>query len=190
MESFDEQLKFWTEKGFIGDMIRISRNAERFIEKLYEETGKQRPSGNASSEEKHAWNGYVHDHSHLLSDLYDPGDFEMGWLTSGHEERKKEILEKIHLSKACVVSRRQIPDDLDVNTQCAWCSLLKGKVMFESEEIDHIIPFSFFPQFDGKAWNYQGLCKHHNRQKGSFPAPVQTKMTSKEMLRYIWAGLT
>lgn len=189
MEPFEEQLKFWTDNGFIGDMIRISRNAERFIEILSREIGKNRPkSGSGSSlDEKHAWNGFVRENSHLLSDLYDPSEFVMGWLNSGHESKKEEVLQNVHIHKACVVQRKGTPD---VNGQCAWCRLLEGKVTFDAEEIDHIIPFSFFPQFDGQEWNYQGLCKHHNRQKGSFPAPVQTKMTSEEMLQYIWADLT
>lgn len=187
MESFDGQLKFWTDNGFIGDMVRISRNAERFVDILSTESGKERPKSGGSVHDKHGWNGHVQENSHLLSDLYDPGDFVMGWLTSGHKGKKEEVLKEVHINKACVVPRKPTPK---VNGKCAWCCLLEGKVVYEAEEVDHIIPFSFFPQFDGQTWNYQGLCKHHNRQKGSFPAPVQTKMTSEEMLRYIWADLT
>ena len=169
-------------------MVRISRNSEQFVRLLQHHVNETRPTTSAGVEANHRWNGHVQENSHLLENLYDPSDFVLAWLDSGNEGRKKEVLEKIHLNRACVVHRNtNLPK---LNGDCAWCSLLPGNVTLKSEQIDHIIPFSFFPQFDGKDWNYQGLCKNHNSQKGSFPVPIQNQRTSEDMLALIWTDLT
>jgi 5-methylcytosine-specific restriction endonuclease McrA len=134
-----------------------------------------------------SWNGFVHENVEILEELYQSDDFVMRWLESGNEKRKKDVLMRIHVAKACLVKREKTAL---ATGDCAWCTLFPGEVKLKAEEIDHIIPFSFFPQFDGKEWNYQGLCKTHNSQKGSFPVPVQNKMPSQKMLHKIWAGLT
>lgn len=188
MESFEDQCVFWVKNGFVGDMVRVSLNSEAFSKRVEMITGIPRPNSKSNKKEKDAWNGYAHLHKHLLNELYNLDDFNLDWLDSGNRKRKAQVIEEIHLSKTCFAPRRQPPQ---VNgADCAWCSLLSDKLIFPAEEIDHIIPFSFFPQFDEHDWNFQGLCKIHNGQKGSFPLPVQNKMTSEQMLQQIWSSLT
>ena len=188
VQSFKEQADFWIQNGFVEDLLRIKGNVGQFINELDVEP----PAARARKKELHAWAGFLNlvDTQKALLEYIDFESFELGWIVSANEEKRKLVV--LHAHTSCADRWSRTPTGKQALSYCTWCELLQPSVKVPAEHLDHIIPFSFFPEFDSCDWNFQGLCAAHNSVKSNFPLPIQSQMTAEELQDKIWSvlGLT
>ena len=185
VQSFKQQAEYWIQNGFVEDLLRIKGNVGHFINEL----DLKPPGAKARKEKLAAWAGFLslHETQEALSKYIDFDCFELEWTGTANEEKKRQVLFRAHRSCADRWSRTTTGEQ--DTKYCTWCELLQPGVNVPAEHIDHIVPFSFFPEFDRYAWNFQGLCAAHNSVKSNFPLPIQSKMTAEQLKDRIWTVL-
>ena len=185
VQSFKEQAEFWIQNGFVEDLLRIKGNVGQFIKEL----DKKPPSARAKKSELAGWAGLLSlpEIQKLLWEYIDFSHFELDWINTENEEKRREVLLRAHTS--CADRWSRTPTGEEDEKYCAWCELLQPGAHVPAEHVDHIVPFSFFPEFDGSHWNFQGLCAAHNSVKSNFPLPIQSQMTAEQLKDEIWTVL-
>ena len=185
VQPFKEQAKYWLDNGFVEDLLRIKGNVGQFINALNEKP----PGTKARKRDLQAWDGrlYLPGTEKLLSEYIDFECFELNWIDTANKEKKQWVLFEAH--RSCAARWSRTPTGEHDSKYCAWCKLLQPDVNVPAEHLDHIVPFSFFPEFDGCSWNFQGLCATHNGVKSNFPLPIQSQMTAEQLKDKIWTVL-
>ena len=185
VQSFKEQAGFWIENGFVEDLLRIKGNVGQFI-KGYD---KENPGARARKKDLASWAGILiqDETQRVLLEYINFESFQLDWIQTANAEKRKRLLLRAHTS--CAVRWSRTPTGKQALNHCTWCELLQPGVSVPAEHLDHIVPFSFFPEFDGRVWNFQGLCAAHNSVKSNFPLPIQSQMTAEELRDKIWTVL-
>ena len=188
VQSFKEQAEFWIQNGFVEDLLRIKGDVGQFINALDQKP----PGAKAPKKQLSAWAGFlnlVETQKDLLGYI-DFKSFELNWIDTANKEKKQRVLFEAH--RSCADRWSRTPTGEQDLKHCAWCELLQPGVNVPAEHLDHIVPFSFFPEFDSYDWNFQGLCAAHNSVKSNFPLPIQSQMTAEQLKDEIWTvlGLT
>jgi hypothetical protein len=194
VQSFREQAKYWLDNGFVEDLLSIKGNIGQFLKdedltKFLKQHGLTIPNAKSKDCELAPWSAVLQESevTKILQTYINTKMFDQGWLGTGNTAKKDAVLWKAHIS--CADRWKRSSTKRHPIENCAWCELLQPGAKVPAEHVDHIIPFSFFPKFDGEAWNFQGLCEAHNSVKSNFPLPIQIQMEAEDLKDRIWGVL-
>jgi len=165
---FDEHFRYWVDKGFPSDMLKIAALAQQF---------KHKRTGNGVADLAKG-NEEIANTNFEVPETRIP---EFQWYFSPvtpSKEGRSELLNTLLQQFNLKYTRDQHTDNRQ-DKECAWCKLLfgsEGVLETTTFHKDHILPLMFFAHFD-EDWNIQWLCDTHNSIKGSFPIPIQGRYT-------------